>query len=83
MRVYNSKRLQLVIVDPKGNEIMPVLIREGFDYVSEFTPKFTGVHSVNVFQKKRHIPGSPFPLSVAAPGHLYMSLCAEILFNMV
>uniref|UniRef100_F1KPN0 Filamin-A n=1 Tax=Ascaris suum TaxID=6253 RepID=F1KPN0_ASCSU len=68
-RVENAEEsvIELVIVDPKGNEIMPVLIREGFDYVSEFTPKFTGVHSVNVFQKKRHIPGSPFPLSVAAP----------------
>uniref|UniRef100_A0A915C7H0 Calponin-homology (CH) domain-containing protein n=1 Tax=Parascaris univalens TaxID=6257 RepID=A0A915C7H0_PARUN len=68
-RIENAEEgvIELVIVDPKGNEIMPVLIREGIDYVSEFTPKFTGIHSVNVFQKKRHIPGSPFPLSVAAP----------------
>ncbi|VDK25640.1 unnamed protein product, partial [Anisakis simplex] len=59
--------IELVIVDPKGNEMALPLTREGSDYLSDFTPVIPGVHSVNVFQKKRHINGSPFPLNVTAP----------------
>lgn len=69
VNVDDDRQLDVLVVDPKGAEIpIDASQRVGISAACSYRPESVGMHSVNVFVDKRHIPGSPFPLRVTPSG---------------
>ncbi|GMT21276.1 hypothetical protein PFISCL1PPCAC_12573 [Pristionchus fissidentatus] len=65
--------IDFVILPPAGGGEEERAIVVGSDsspsiFMAAYTPSVVGLYSVNVFEKRRPLPGSPFPLRVRAKG---------------
>lgn len=79
--------LDRMTVGGKGTDYNTVLVRNGYllmllsgsehdpsTFSAAYTPSLVGLHSVNVFEKRKPLPGSPFPLRVRAQGTVAIDL---------
>lgn len=67
---------EVIILDPNGDkDSVPVKLRQINDNVwrCEYSSNIVGLHSVNIFFNRAHVPGSPFPVQVS-PGLLFLCL---------
>ncbi|PAV82322.1 hypothetical protein WR25_16759 [Diploscapter pachys] len=65
-----DEALEIVVVDSaRTNHTLPVLASsDGSLHTAEYIPEHAGLHTVNVFQRKAHIPGSPIRMPVSKKG---------------
>ncbi|CAD5224207.1 unnamed protein product [Bursaphelenchus xylophilus] len=63
-----KNKAEVLVLDPRGKQVqLDAGQRVGASVAFTHRPEVVGLHSVNVFVDKRHIPGSPFALH-ATPG---------------
>ncbi|GMR46035.1 hypothetical protein PMAYCL1PPCAC_16230 [Pristionchus mayeri] len=63
--------IDIVILPASAGEERPVVVgseHSASSFSAAYTPTVVGLHSVNVFERRKPLPGSPFPLRVRAPG---------------
>lgn len=72
INVSDNRQLNIIVVNPQSDEIeIKPLERVGNTSVCCYRPQTIGLHSLNVFLDRKHVPGSPFPIRVVDKGNFF------------